>query len=377
MLKLFIALILLLAIGPADSQEAAPVDTNDPGRLWIEVRYGNDLIQEQQFSEARDVLSSTLEALENVYGKDSAELASTIILLSDATGALGKQRQQKKLHKRALKLVSARYGKSSTEYAHAKLAVGMSLMRFGGNSKAGLSSVEDAYTIYSQNPESSSQQFGDAALIVGNNYLARGKTEDAHRYYVRAHQVYSDMPDADEQRLAYAALNLAKTYLDQEYYEDAEFYYEQALDLLDADNPATQEDRLQAHAGLLVTYFLDGRSQTSGEPCVAIRALSADPSIPRAPPGKGAAPGQPINRVAPVYPASMIRLRKEGHVDFLFDVDEKGLVRSPSIIQVEGHTDFVAPAVKAVCRFTYSPKIVDGQPVATEGVKTRISFRFE
>ena len=84
----------------------------------------------------------------------------------------------------------------------------------------------------------------------------------------------------------------------------------------------------------------------------------------------------PIVRVAPVYPARALSRGLEGFVDLSFTVTTAGTVKDPIVIQSTSSL-FERAAVRAVLKFKYKPRVVDGVPVEVPGVKTRISFQLE
>lgn len=84
----------------------------------------------------------------------------------------------------------------------------------------------------------------------------------------------------------------------------------------------------------------------------------------------------PIVRVAPVYPARALSRGLEGFVDLSFTVTTAGTVRDPIVLQSTSSL-FERAAIRAVLKFKYKPRVVDGVPVDVSGVKTRISFQLE
>src|SRR5210317_1331709 len=84
----------------------------------------------------------------------------------------------------------------------------------------------------------------------------------------------------------------------------------------------------------------------------------------------------PIVRVAPVYPARALSRGLEGFVDLSFTVTTTGSVKDPIVIQSTSSL-FERAAIRAVLKFKYKPRVVDGVPVEVPGVKTRISFMLE
>ena len=110
---------------------------------------------------------------------------------------------------------------------------------------------------------------------------------------------------------------------------------------------------------------------------VAPPAVAADTSI-GGPGGMNIAEGDylPIVRVAPVYPARALSRGLEGYVDMQFTVTTAGTVKDPVVIYSTSSL-FERAALRAVLKFKYKPRVVDGVPVEVPGVKTRISFQIE
>ena len=84
----------------------------------------------------------------------------------------------------------------------------------------------------------------------------------------------------------------------------------------------------------------------------------------------------PIVRVAPVYPARALSRGVEGYVDMMFTVTETGTVKDP-VVTFSTSSLFDRAATRAVLKFKYKPRVVDGVPVEVQGVTTRIRFMLE
>lgn len=110
---------------------------------------------------------------------------------------------------------------------------------------------------------------------------------------------------------------------------------------------------------------------------VAPPTVSADTSI-GGPGGMNIAEGDylPIVRVAPVYPARALSRGLEGYVDMSFTVTTTGTVRDP-VVMFSTSSLFERAATRAVLKFKYKPRVVDGVPVDVPNVKTRITFKIE
>lgn len=110
---------------------------------------------------------------------------------------------------------------------------------------------------------------------------------------------------------------------------------------------------------------------------VAAPQVSAETNI-GGPGGMNIAEGDylPIVRVAPVYPARALSRGLEGYVDMGFTVTTTGTVRDP-VVLFSTSSLFERAAIRAVLKFKYKPRVVDGVPVDVPNVKTRISFQIE
>jgi protein TonB len=99
----------------------------------------------------------------------------------------------------------------------------------------------------------------------------------------------------------------------------------------------------------------------------------------------------PILKVLPNYPQRALEKGLVGWVVVEFTVDEIGRVIDPIVIdhcalvwspKLEQCADspnrtFDKSALAAAARFKYKPKIVDGHPIATVGVRNMITFELD
>jgi len=83
----------------------------------------------------------------------------------------------------------------------------------------------------------------------------------------------------------------------------------------------------------------------------------------------------PIVRVAPQYPERAARRGLEGWVLIEFTISPTGGVSDPVVVDSEPGSIFNRSALRAVRKFKFRPRIVDGTAVPQPG--QRISIRFE
>jgi len=84
----------------------------------------------------------------------------------------------------------------------------------------------------------------------------------------------------------------------------------------------------------------------------------------------------PIVRVAPIYPARALSRNLEGYCDMSFTVTPAGTTLDP-IAEFCTSSLFDRSSQRAVLKFKYKPRVVDGVPQSVSGVKTRITFKIE
>jgi protein TonB len=107
------------------------------------------------------------------------------------------------------------------------------------------------------------------------------------------------------------------------------------------------------------------------------------------PVGEPLGPGQPgsitahrdrplVNmvRVQPAYPPRAAALGLEGFVTVGYDVSAAGTVINVVILD-SSHTIFEKSAMNAALKFRFKPRLVDGIPVGSTGMKNRFRFQME
>ncbi|TDR20409.1 energy transducer TonB [Marinicella litoralis] len=80
--------------------------------------------------------------------------------------------------------------------------------------------------------------------------------------------------------------------------------------------------------------------------------------------------------IAPMYPQKELMAKTEGWVKVLITVNEFGAVQAASVVQAKPARTFNAAALKAVKKWRFHPKVVDGKAVAFQVTQT-IAFKLE
>lgn len=85
----------------------------------------------------------------------------------------------------------------------------------------------------------------------------------------------------------------------------------------------------------------------------------------------------PLVRIEPSYPRRAQARGIEGWVRVMFTISPTGTVDDARIVAAEPQRVFDAAALRAVEKWKYKPRIVDGRPVAREDVEVTLRFELE
>ncbi|MAF83314.1 MAG: TonB family protein [Gammaproteobacteria bacterium] len=84
----------------------------------------------------------------------------------------------------------------------------------------------------------------------------------------------------------------------------------------------------------------------------------------------------PIVRVEPMYPRRAQTRGIEGFCDMEFTVMKTGEVTNAVATECSSSV-FTNASIKAVLKWKYKPRVVNGEPIDSPGVRTRLTFKFE
>ncbi len=82
----------------------------------------------------------------------------------------------------------------------------------------------------------------------------------------------------------------------------------------------------------------------------------------------------PIVRIEPKYPIQAARDGKEGWVKLSFTINEIGGVEDVKVIEAQPKRIFDKEAKRALRKWKYKPKVVDGKPMKQPGLTVQLDF---
>lgn len=84
----------------------------------------------------------------------------------------------------------------------------------------------------------------------------------------------------------------------------------------------------------------------------------------------------PLVRINPQYPRDAAMNQIEGYVTIEFTITETGSVRDPRVIDSKPPRVFDREAIRAILRWKFKPRVVDGTAIARQAVQT-IDFNLD
>ncbi|PCI56517.1 MAG: energy transducer TonB [Gammaproteobacteria bacterium] len=85
----------------------------------------------------------------------------------------------------------------------------------------------------------------------------------------------------------------------------------------------------------------------------------------------------PIVRIEPRYPIQAARDGKEGWVQLSFTINEIGGVEDVKVIAAKPKRVFNKEAKRALRKWKYKPKVVDGKPMKQPGLTVQLDFKMD
>ncbi len=118
----------------------------------------------------------------------------------------------------------------------------------------------------------------------------------------------------------------------------------------------------------------DAGGLTFNMPGVQLAGANAGISAPGAGFGRDG-DATPIVRIEPKYPIQAARDGKEGWVRLSFTINEIGGVEDVEVLESDPKRVFDKEAKRALRKWKYKPKVVDGKPMRQPGLTVQLDFK--
>ncbi len=284
----------------------------------LALNYGDTLARTGHRKEAIEMLDRAIDLYKKHYGADAKEMVDPIMARAEANGAWNPD-EQRKYFDEAIDIAEHTSKPEDLLVAHLNVEAGIHLLR-DGNVDTSKDYLDDGYKQYKKQVAATDSRLLIAAFWLGKYELAVNKPHAAEPHFNEV----------------LAATNGTST------------------------DPLTEA----AHALLVVTYEELGESEKATPHCIAVARVQ---------PWNGNTEPKALYSKMPDYPADA--KGRDGYALIEFTIDATGAVRNPKLLKTEGSDAFGAPGLSAIQSWRYAPRLVDGKPVDTTGVKTKVEFK--
>ena len=188
-------------------------------------------------------------------------------------------------------------------------------------------------------------------------------TKKLGRYAKEALETYQQELPVNSLERVKATFNVARIYEAEKKRSKAAELYEEVIkqfEVLDYSHPF----KLAAHARLVGIYENQGESEQSTAHCIAIGSMK---------PWTDEQEQTPLYRLPPKFPMSYAKRGKSGQVTMEFTISKNGFVKDIEVTESKGGKGFIKESKKAMKKWRYAPKFIDGKPVEAK-TKIRLDY---
>ena len=225
-----------------------------------------------------------------------------------------------KIISRALDIAEEHFGENSIEYAQYNLDVGRRITRYAVTRKGKLY-IDRGVKIIDEIADEISPEYGVAHFHKGRYELATKDYKNSIKHLNKALSAFSH-------------------------------------------GDSSVANALVARGYLVEAYQNIGEADLATEHCLEIGKAS---------PERSSAELMPLYRKSPMYPSDMLRQRKNGWVELLFDVNEQGFTKNIRVT-ASSNDSFEKTAKESASEYRYAPRFVNGEAVYSEDIAVRIVY---
>jgi TonB family protein len=282
--------------------------------------YGDNLEKTGHYSEAAGLYTESLTIEETVSGMESRILIPTLVRLGRTLLRIAREQESQQYYHRAIQLAEQKHGPKSLEFAKFYLDIADDMLE--------------------SDPQTSK------------------------KYLRRSHDILKKERGKSDPMTGAVAFKRARYFMAVGDYETAKDLLLEALDSADNPDKPDNSNEMVTHGFLVEVYERLGESKEATRHCLAIGRMTP------------VADNQsyfPVYRADPVYPHAAEDGAIEGHVIVEFTVNSSGFVNDLKIVESSNEI-FNETSLEAAKKFRYAPKFVEGKPVSTDGVRTKIVY---
>ncbi len=339
-----------------------------------------------ELAEAADNYMTGIAIIERTEGLASPRLVNPLVGLGETYGRQGLYAQARDAYQRALRTNHAEAGFYNLEQL--KIMDGLSEAQLGlGKLEAANAQQRLQVAIQRRRSGANSEEVVPALYKLGRWYNRTGQYAESRDAYQAARRVLRTTRGDTDPAVVDALIGEALTYTNEGAVPTSAAMLKRALDLLAAQPQPDHRKRAEVLVALGDLYTLSRQPRSARQRYgQAWQELSADPALqqqreiyfgqvsriagPRLPDAVGT-DGKPLSTTA----AAAAGLSK-GMVLAALTVDPDGDASNIRVIESDPPGLLDQQVLRALDSTAFRPRLVDGAPVASEGVQFRHEFRY-
>ncbi len=346
-------LMLAMAVWASSAWADVRADFSAAYRAYQQHLEANET--EQALAAAKDAYRLGSKA----FGKDSVNAAKLAINYAALLSDVGHYRKARRALDGKLDVLAAHHGNGAVEL----VPITMQLARAA-------KSPDDALE-YFRRVARLSKGYDDNLVEAQKNFeimtilLRGGGGVFVEPYVDRTYEIYSERLQPNDFRLGLMSYHKARWAVARSHHDQALDYLRGAL--IAFDNPEREGmGGLERTVRMQMVETLEelGQSEAATEHLLLLGAQQ-----------DWSSQAEPVYRRAAVVPMDTMKKRARGTVTLSFTVDKEGFVVNPTVAE-STEPSFNDAALAMVKAFRYAPRFVEGNPVATAGVRHTEDFSF-
>lgn len=362
-LVMFISLALGLNPSVAQTAPVAGQQAGDQSFSEVYQEY-TQLFQEGNFPEALVYAEKAYTLGREQFGPESETAGTLALNLGVVYSNLRKSKEARTFLREALEILKNIYGKDNVKLLDVYMELAVNYSHEG---KFGI-----AETFFKNTLRVAQLEYGEKSLLLLSLRLEMGKETHfqsntfSRKLYQTAFEFGNKNFPEGHYLTGYAAFELGKIYMGggAAYRKKAEQYFLETPAVFEKSPPPSLNNILVTHGLLIQLYSEMGREEDATVHCVAVGKIRGDHDLNEY---------QALYKKVPTYPSSAYNRKQEGVVMIEFIVDAEGKVVNPQVLESTSPS-FTKAALKVISEWRYAPRVINGEPIDTHGVKNRFRF---